>query len=212
MFSLLFAFGSMLGVVLIPLLVVLIRSRRWRKAVRPLQEYLRGSHFVYNTLQFDILGRSLKLFMVGSGGNSRGSPLTSYPVVFSYVDAPARLVFGNAGLTKYVFDLEMGSERKTVALGDMSLIISSDSKDLLARVERALGESAQSAQVKSLFEREFMYLKINKETVVGGPTLLQRRYILRYFGLPTNELANDPVSFQTRMETLVGFLRKCAIS
>ena len=200
--------GVFLLLLFSPLFTIL--PRHWRQQSKLLLQHFGGS---FNSLswgvRFEARGIVFRLSRTSSsrGGASGGS----YPVLWTYAQAPSSFVLCNARATRY-FSSGTSRAPRTLSVGGLALVLASDSAELIARAEALLHEEAVGSQsVRDLFRSEFSHLSVKRETHVGGPRLLSRPYVVRYSGLPEAIYA-DPGLLESRLALLVELVQKLGIA
>jgi hypothetical protein len=199
--------GAVVCFLLLFSVVLTILPRHWLQRSKLLLEHFGGSFSSLSWgIRFEARGIVFRLSR-NSGGRAGGS----YPVLSAHAQSPASFVLCNARATRY-FGSGTSRATRTLSVGGLALVLASDSAELIARAEALLYEDAVGSQsVRDLFRSEFSHLSVRRETLVGGPLLFFRPYVVRYSGLQETIYA-EPGLLESRLTLLVELLQKLGIA
>lgn len=180
-------------------LVCAVYALFWRKSYLqqgPLKKVFKGKTTLLGRLSFSFKGREFSLLQVSAGGGTYGTR-GSYPVLSVEIPSFWPITITTLQAKKYLFIGDFPKGHHSISLDDKTYVLISASEKTLLRAE----EFIKKRSPHLLFQSDWAHLKVKNEIHIEGPTLLKRKTVLSYVGLP-GDIYERPEELKVYLEKL----------
>jgi hypothetical protein len=165
-----------------------------------LLKHLNAKRTFLGDIVFNFAGDAFRLARIATGGGI-SSVGGSYPVLEAYTRPCPRLIIGNESSGKFTKGkFLILPKHKIIQVRDMNVLVGSDDSDLMIKVEKFLSDNPFIVPV--LFNKPFSHLTVASRIDVGGWSLLQRKTVLNYTGLPES-IYENPQEFEIFLKSVL---------
>ena len=209
-------FGLLVLFTLLFILLMYVRYRYWLKRNSNILSYFKVNPSITKwKVPFVVSSFKFVFMQIGrAGGAVSYGPLKTIPTIYTIVSSPTNFIIANPNIKKYEFDWNLGSvvEQKSIKINNIDVLIGAGSVEFILLIENLLIQDKELAQrIAKYMEKDWAYLSLKKEILVGNGSLFKKQWVLRYFGFPPT-VYEDPAELESLATDIASLLTQLKVT